>query len=212
VTDQQRPRPRLRGALVAALSIVSTTVGMVVIPFAVNELNDNPPAWLRPLTENPVLWLGGALVVALIIGLTLQQIVNHSQPPSDTGRKPPQEDIVVRVSNSIPVYDLPDGSRDLGDHFVSVEAYNAGDRLVTVTGWGIELPGDRSLAVFPYVNWATRLPHELRPGAEATRHLVAAEELRRVAAEEQIDFKDMRPYVCLADGRKVYADKHVLLA
>ncbi|MER5974525.1 hypothetical protein ABT112_33295 [Streptomyces sp. NPDC002055] len=120
--------------------------------------------------------------------------------------------VVVRVSNSIPVYDLPDGSQDLGDHFVSVEAVNSGDQPISITSWGIELPGDWRMFVTRGENWATPLPHVLAPGAPPARFLIRADELRRVEREQRIPYTRMRPYVGLADGTVVHADRGVPLA
>ncbi len=92
----------------------------------------------------------------------------------------PQVRVVLQVSNSIPVYDLPDGSQDLGDHFVSVEAVNTGGQPIAITSWGIELPGDRRMFVTRGENWATPLPHVLAPGAPPARFLIRADELQRV--------------------------------
>ncbi|WP_157968744.1 hypothetical protein [Streptomyces geranii] len=119
--------------------------------------------------------------------------------------------VVLQVSNSIPVYDLPDGSQNLGDHFVSVEAVNTGDQPIAITSWGIELPGDRRMFVTRGENWATPLPHVLTPGAPPARFLIRADELRRVEREQHIPYAQMRPYVGLADGAVVHADRSVPL-
>ncbi|MEU8860438.1 hypothetical protein [Streptomyces umbrinus] len=120
--------------------------------------------------------------------------------------------VILQVSNSIPVYDLPDGRQDLGDHFVSVEAVNTGDQPIAITSWGIGLPGDRRMFVTQGENWATPLPHALAPGAPPARFLIRADELRRVEREQHIPYAQMRPYVGLADGTVVHADCSVPLA
>ncbi|MET9372262.1 hypothetical protein ABZY00_31100 [Streptomyces griseoflavus] len=145
------------------------------------------------------------------------QVGNHNQQenrfhiasylPAPVGPR-----ITLQVSNSIPVYDLPDGSQDLGDHFVSVEAVNTGDQPIAITSWGIELPGDRRMFVTRGENWATPLPHVLAPGAPPARFLIRADELRRVEREQRIPYTQMRPYVGLADGTVVRADRSVPLA
>ncbi|MEU9418453.1 hypothetical protein [Streptomyces sp. NPDC048272] len=145
------------------------------------------------------------------------QVGNHNQQenrfhiasylPAPAGPR-----IVLQVSNSIPVYDLPDGTQDLGDHFVSVEAVNTGDQPIAITSWGIELPGDRRLFVTRGENWATSLPHELAPGSPPARFLIRADELRCVEREQHIPYTQMRPYVGLADGTVVRADRSVPLA
>lgn len=120
--------------------------------------------------------------------------------------------VLVKVSNSMPVYDLPDGSQRVGDHFVSVEAVNVGDQPIAITSWGIELPGDRRLVVTRGENWATPLPHVLTPGAPPAQFLARADELRRVERAQRIPFEQMRPYVGLADGTVIHADRSVPLA
>jgi hypothetical protein len=120
--------------------------------------------------------------------------------------------VVVRVINAIPVYDLPDGAQEPGEHFVSVEAVNTGDEAVTITGWGVKLPGDRRIVVTRPVNWATPLPHRLEPGNAPTRFVMPADELRQVAREQAIPYDAMRPYVTLANGTDVSADRSVPLA
>jgi hypothetical protein len=145
------------------------------------------------------------------------QVGNHNQQenrfhiasylPAPVGPR-----VILQVSNSIPVYDLPDGSQDLGDHFVSVEAVNTGDQPIAITSWGIELPGDRRMFVTRGENWATPIPHVLAPGAPPARFLIRADELRRVEREQRIPYMQMRPYVGLADGTVVRADRSVPLA
>jgi hypothetical protein len=116
------------------------------------------------------------------------------------------------VTNAIPVYDLPDGSQDLGDHFISVEAVNNGDRAVTITGWGIRLPGDRRVVVTRPVNWSTPLPHRLEPGSAPAAFRMPADELRRLERDQGIPYDAMKPYVTLADGTEIAADRSVPLA
>lgn len=145
------------------------------------------------------------------------QVGNHNQQenrfniasylPAPAGPR-----VVLQVSNSILVYDLPDDSQDLGDHFVSVEAVNTGDQPIAITSWGIELPGDRRIFVTRGENWATPLPHVLTPGAPPARFLTRADELRRGEREQHIPFTRMRPYVGLAEGTVVQADRPVPLA
>ncbi|AYN43325.1 hypothetical protein D9753_35725 [Streptomyces dangxiongensis] len=101
-------------------------------------------------------------------GPAAPQVGNHNQQenrfniasylPAPIGPR-----VVLQVSNSIPVYDLPDGSQDLGDHFVSVEAVDAGDQPIAITSWGIELPGDRRMFVTRGENWATPAPPRACP-------------------------------------------------
>ena len=80
------------------------------------------------------------------------------------------------------------------------------------TSWGIELPGNRRMFVTRGENWATSLPHVLAPGAPPARFLARVDELRRVEREQSIPYAQMRPYVGLADGTVIHADRSVPLA
>lgn len=123
----------------------------------------------------------------------------------------PKARIKVQVTNMIPTYNMPDGSQRAGDWFVAVSAVNTGDRAVTITGWGVKLPGDRRMVVMEPPNWSTPVPHRLEPDAEATRFLVPADELLRLEREQGIPFKQMKGYVTLADGTEVKAGRGVPL-
>ncbi len=125
--------------------------------------------------------------------------------------RPSRTRVQVRVTNMMPTYDLPNGERRVGERFVAVEAANTGDRVVTITGWGVKLPGDRRMVVTRPPDWATPVPHRLEPGSDATRFLVPADELYRLR-EQGIPFRRMRAYVMLADGVEVEADRGVPLA
>ncbi|WP_405910202.1 hypothetical protein OG742_41985 [Streptomyces sp. NBC_00828] len=52
----------------------------------------------------------------------------------------------------------------------------------------------------------------LAPGAPPARFLIRADELRWVEREQHIPYAQMRPYVGLADGTVVHADRSVPLA
>lgn len=120
--------------------------------------------------------------------------------------------VTVKVTNMIPAYGLPDGSRTLGDHFVGVEAANTGGRPATITGWGVKFPGDRRMVLTTPVNWSTSLPHQLTPGGPPAHFVVPADELRHVHRTAGIPYRKMRPYIALADGTELFGDQSVPLA
>jgi hypothetical protein len=91
-------------------------------------------------------------------------------------------------------------------------AVNTGDRAVTITGWGVKVPGNGRVVVMRPENWSTPLPHRLEPGSDSTRFLMPADDLYRLHREQGIPFEQMRPYVTLADGTDVPADRSVPLA
>jgi hypothetical protein len=112
----------------------------------------------------------------------------------------------------MPTYDTPGSGQRVGDWFVAVEAVNTGDRPVTITGWGVQVPGDRRVVVTRPENWASALPHRLEPRADVARSLMPADELYRLHREEAIPFKKMRPYITLAGGTDLKADRSVPLS
>lgn len=157
-------------------------------------------------------WVAIGLVLGVIgVGVS---IYYGQRPPPGNGQPAPRSgyEVAVRTTNGMPIYDLPDGRHEIGDHHVIVEAVNLGDRPIAVTGWGVKLPGDRRVVVTRPVNWSTRLPHVLRPGEPPAQLVVLAEELRRLEREEGIPYEEMMPYVSLADGKEILANRHVPLA
>lgn len=117
--------------------------------------------------------------------------------------------VKVETANSFPVFDRLDGGRDLGDHHVEVKAYNRGRAPVTLTAWGLQLPGGRT-AISRGTAWSAPMPHRLEPGAEAGWHL-PADEVRAVCAEQGVTFRQVRGFVALAGGKRVRAGKPVPL-
>lgn len=152
--------------------------------------------------------LQGFLALLAVPGLVFAGLALRSPPrPPHAGSR-----LKVTVTNMIPTFPSFDGRQQPGDHFVGVEVANIGDRTVAVTGWGIKLPDDRSIVVLRPPDWATPLPHELRPGAPPARFVIPAQELRELHRVEGVPYSGMRPYVSLADGTKVWSDRAVPLA
>lgn len=162
------------------------------------------PPWSDPI------WVGVGIIATLVFGLI--GVIAWLKPRSPSRRPAKHETVWVDVSNSIPVFDLPDGTKELGEHLVGVEVHNGSTRPVKVVSWGIKLPGDRKLFVpTPTTHWEPRLPHWVQPGDEA-EWFVEAEELRHQQATLGCRFDQMIPYVRLADGRELMSEKAVLLA
>ena len=145
-------------------------------------------------------------VLGLVVAIYYGQKSLKGQPKASSHK------IKLTVSNGFRVYDLPGGGQEPGDHFVMVEAVNVGDRPIAITSWGIALPGDKRMVITRPPSWVTPLPHVLRPGEPPARFAMPAEELRRAERERGIAYDDMWPYVVLADGQEVRADKRVPLA
>lgn len=152
-------------------------------------------------------WVAAGLVLGVVgIGVSIYY-GRHAPGASSSGAR-----VEVRTTNAIPVYDLPGGAQDLGDHHVAVEAVNSGDQAVTLPGWGVKLPGDRRVVMTRPVSWSTPLPHRLEPGAPAAQFVMPADELRRLHRPDGIPFDSMHGYVTLADGAEVIATAPIPLA
>ncbi|MGH7158174.1 MAG: hypothetical protein ACREGD_03855 [Candidatus Saccharimonadales bacterium] len=151
----------------------------------------------------------GGLAVGV---LSLLAAIYYGQKTIKGQPKASGHQVKVTVSNGFPVYDLPSGRQEPGDHFVMVDVVNLGDRPIAITGWGIKLPGDKRMVITRPPNWSTPLPHVLRPGEPPARFAMPADEVRRAERERGIAYEDMWPYVALADGQEIRANKSVLLA
>jgi hypothetical protein len=113
----------------------------------------------------------------------------------------------VRVANSRAWFTYPNGR--MGEQLVCITAYNTGSGAVTLTGWGVEIGKQNAIMVQPLVG-STPLPHRLDSGAEANFHM-PADAIREYHERDGIDYRDMRPWVQLATGKKVYSRKRLLI-
>lgn len=131
--------------------------------------------------------------------------------PKDAKAPENHEMLRVEVSNEFPVFDHPDGSRSVGDHLVGVTARNGSRGAVRATGWGLSIPGNRTIvAPAPTTIWEPRLPLWIQPRDAATWYF-DADELRRQAASLETPFDKMVAFVRFADGREIRADRGVPL-
>lgn len=107
----------------------------------------------------------------------------------------------VKASMSMPIF-----GTQMGDPHIQVEATNTGRAPVTLQGWGIALPGDRSIVMFHALPYSTPLPHRLEPHSSAS-FFVEVAEIQRGRRETGVPFSQMRPFVSLATGEKRYAKR-----
>ncbi len=150
----------------------------------------------------PALDVAPGVVGLLITVIAWQFLRNPRKPPPTVAG---DVALVVEAANRMPVYDLPDGSQTPGEWLVGVTLYNRGDRRVCVSSWGVRVPdGSNIVALAPVTSFEPRLPHWVEPGTNGTWYL-QTDEVRRIAAERGLAFGDMRPWVSLADGRRVEA-------
>lgn len=104
------------------------------------------------------------------------------------------------------------GSGGVSDELLSVQAHNIGASAVTVTGWGVSL-GRRAggLVVLHPLSFSTQLPHRLEAGAEATFY-ADSDGTKASASEHGKRGRDLRAFVMLATGKKVYAKRGIPLS
>jgi hypothetical protein len=147
-------------------------------------------------------------VVATVVGVAIAaialwfQVRSHRTGPGRTGRAASLRTgaaVVVAVANSLPTF----SNGDVGDWYVTVKAYNGGDRPVTVEGWGFELPDGGSLFQLVPVEWSPRLPYRLEAG-DKVEFWMPAEGLRQSLAERNVKFAQTRSWVRLASDEKFY--------
>lgn len=113
----------------------------------------------------------------------------------------------VRVTTAQAWFGYPTGT--VSNDMLAVTARNVGSAAVTVVGWGIELPGTReNLTVLQPIVGSTPIPHRLEPGDELCVH-VAAEDLRIARVERRTEFAQMRAWVRLGSGERIYARRGV---
>lgn len=142
---------------------------------------------MEPL-EILTLAIAGAGFVLSVIALTWQMVAWRY-----TGS-------VVKAVVSPGFYTMDDGS--IGPSVMSVEARNVGRTVVSITGWGFQLPTGETI-IQPFgPPWAgPRLPHTLDPGhSESWRMEVDA--LRGRLAREGRPGGKLRGFVNLGTGQK----------
>ncbi|WP_419766608.1 hypothetical protein [Curtobacterium flaccumfaciens] len=115
----------------------------------------------------------------------------------------------VKVQRSRSWIAFGDGSTS--DELLSVQARNVGAAAVTVTGWGVSLGRKAGgLVVLNPLSFSTQLPHRLEAGAEATFYADSGG-IRASALARGRTGKDLRAFVTLATGKRVYAKRGVPL-
>lgn len=99
------------------------------------------------------------------------------------------------------------------DDQVMITVHNRGSAPVTVTNFGVQIGKSGSnMFVRNPAPWLTRLPAVVEPGGVPVQVGAPVSELRRAHAEKGVSYKQMRPWVELGDGRRVFANKPVPLA
>lgn len=155
----------------------------------------------------PDLTLVGLLVGSAGVGVAVIAWLRPRTPAASARH----ERIRVETSNAFPVFGTMGRDAELGDHMLCVTLKNGSPRPVKVVSWGIRVPGDRNIAILVPEPWSATLPSWVGPGDEASCYVPAAT-IRAQQTQLGCSFRQMRPWVSLADGRKLRASKPVLLA
>lgn len=93
-------------------------------------------------------------------------------------------DVKVTATNTFPVF-----GDNLGEHHLTVTAANTGRAPITVTVWGIEMPGHGSIITRVPIPWSTPLPHRLEPHSSADFHM-EAHEVRTAAHKYGVRYEE----------------------
>jgi hypothetical protein len=98
---------------------------------------------------------------------------------------------------------------NLSEALVCVSARNIGAAAVTVTQWGISMGSNgENLTVLSPIPNSTPLPHRLESGSEMSLFLRAVD-LLNTRDERRVPLQQMRGWVGLATGKKVYGKSGV---
>ncbi|WP_157930601.1 hypothetical protein [Glycomyces xiaoerkulensis] len=123
--------------------------------------------------------------------------------------------ISIKLSNLIPVYGPPYAPEFHDDDQVAINVFNRGGASVTVLNYGVSMgrpkKGINLFVLDPHVI-STQLPAVLEPGGRPVQVTVPVGQLREAHAKRNLPFRQMRPWVELGDGRRIYARSGVPLA
>jgi len=131
--------------------------------------------------------------------------------PRSPGARSRHQRVWVETSNAFPVFGELGQGGHVGDHTLCVTLKNGSTRPVKVVSWGIRIPGNRNMAILTPEHWSSPIPTWVQPG-DGAAWFVPAATIRAEQAKLGCSFRRMRPWVSLADGRTIKANKPVLLA
>ena len=158
-------------------------------------------------------WTAVGIVLGVVsIAATLAAWWFPRHPRQRAAERLSAAQLIVEASNHLPLFDQPDGSQRAGEWLVAVTLLNRSTAQVLVRSWGIELPDKRNLVVpVRATRFEPALPHWVLPGTSGTWY-VEADEVRRRAAAEHINFDDMTAWVTLDDGQRLTAPRGLPLS
>lgn len=122
--------------------------------------------------------------------------------------------VSVRTSYLIPVYGPPGAPEFHGDDQVAITVSNRGGAPVTVLNYGVAMgrpSKGTNMFVLDRHQLTQQLPAVVEPGGEPVQLTISVDQLRRAHQERGIPFRQMRPWVDLGDGRRIYSRKPIPL-
>ena len=115
---------------------------------------------------------------------------------------------IVRVTatQTLPLYDTVAGQRP-GEWHVAVTARNTGRGPATVTGWGFRTPDGHDIIAMRPLSWSSPIPFPIPPGGQEGSWHMETDEVKASCQREGQDFRALRGWVRLSDGRQVFAKR-----
>ncbi|WP_158964497.1 hypothetical protein [Chachezhania sediminis] len=140
-------------------------------------------------------------VLPLLLGTigTVLSIYNFVDARRKTARN-----LQLSINTALPTYH--DGH--IGEPLFQVTATNTGHRNVTVTNLGLELPGNRVLALMqPYPGFVdTATPTTLSDGEIATRHFGYRDLAKAIRTSDLPSKVKIKPFAVDSAGKRHYGD------
>lgn len=121
--------------------------------------------------------------------------------------------VSVKATYLLPVYGQ-NRNECHGDDLIGIQVFNRGGSAVAVINYGVRLGSRRQERNAFEVNkhvLSTPLPAMVEPGGPPALFTMSVDGLRQLHDDEGIPFGQMRPWVDLGDGRRVFATNSVPL-
>ncbi len=117
---------------------------------------------------------------------------------------------VLRVKTADFWTDAGNPESQVPDHYVAITITNHGRAAATAQAWGIEDPSGESLTVTKSLPLSDELPARVEPHASASFY-VHWGIVYGYSEEVGVPYKNLRPWVQVATGKRLYARRGVPL-
>lgn len=121
--------------------------------------------------------------------------------------------VSVKATYMLPVYGQ-NRNEFRGDDQIGIQVFNRGGLAVAVTNYGLRLgsrPDERNAFEVNKHVLSTPLPAMVEPGGPPALFTMSVDGLRQLHSDEGIPYSQMRPWVDLGDGRRIFATNSVPL-